>query len=65
MANNEYINDYIKQHYYQVLLTLKYSEDFEIIEWLNEQKEWGYTYNEIMHTALREYYEEERKGNHG
>lgn len=65
MANNEYINDYKKKNYYQIRLTLKFSEDFEMLGWLDEQRDWGYPYNEIMYTALREYYEEERNSNNG
>lgn len=62
--NSDYINEYMKKNYYSICLSLKYAKDGEIIDWLNEQREWGYSYNEIARTALREYFEEEKRNRH-
>lgn len=60
--SKEYHNEFVKANYYQIRLSLKLSDDCDMLAWLEEQKEWGYPYNEIMKQALRERYEEERKG---
>lgn len=59
--SSDYINEYMKKNYYSIRLALKYAQDGEIIDWLNEQRDWGYSYNEIARTALREYFEEEKR----
>lgn len=57
----QYNNEYNKSNYKKVNMRLKHSEDGDLIEWLNEQKEWGYSFNEIARTALWEYYKEQKK----
>lgn len=52
----QYNAEYQKENYTKINMNLKYSEDGDLIEWLNEQKEWGYSFNEIARTALWEYY---------
>ena len=38
-------------------------ENADLIEWINEQKDWGYSNNEITRNALRDYYETKVKNN--
>lgn len=57
----QYSAEYQKTNYKKVNMRLKQSEDGDLIEWLNEQKEWGYSFNEIARTALWEYYKEQKK----
>lgn len=62
--SNEYMREYMKEYsknYYRFALFLKRQEDSDIIAWLDEQKEWGYSYSEIARTALREYFEEKKE----
>lgn len=56
----QYNAEYQKENYTNIIMTLKQSEDGDLIEWLNEQKEWGYSFNEIARTALWEYYKEQK-----
>lgn len=60
----QYNAEYDKENYTKINMKLKYSEDGDLIEWLNDQKEWGYSFNEIAKAALRDYFENEDKYNY-
>lgn len=60
----QYNAEYQKENYTKINMKLKHSEDGDLIEWLNEQKEWGYSFNEICKAALRDYFEHEDNYNH-
>lgn len=57
----EYSREYVKNTYYKITLSLRQKEELKLLAWLDEQKEWGYSYSEIARTALREYFEAEKE----
>ena len=59
----QYITDWKKENCKCFNVFIRGDENADLIEWINEQKEWGYSNNEITRNALRDYYETKVKNN--
>lgn len=53
----QYITDWKKENCKRFNVFIRGDENSDLIDWIDEQKEWGYSYNEIIRNALRDYYE--------
>ena len=59
----QYITDWKKENCKCFNVFIRGNRNADLIEWINEQKEWGYSNNEITRNALRDYYETKVKNN--
>ena len=59
----QYITDWKKENCKCFNVFVRGDKNADLIEWINEQKEWGYSNNEITRNALRDYYETKVKNN--
>lgn len=59
----QYITDWKKENCKCFNVFIRVDENADLIEWINEQKDWGYSNNEITMNALRDYYETKVKNN--
>ena len=59
----QYITDWKKENCKCFSVFIRGDDNADLIEWINEQKEWGYSNNEITRNALRDYYETKVKNN--
>ena len=58
--DSKYITEWKKENCKSFNVFIRGDENSDLIEWINEQKEWGYSNNEIVRIALKEYYESEK-----
>lgn len=58
----KYIAQWKKENYKTIRLFIRVDEK-DLIDWIDEQKEWGYSNNELVRTALWDYYETKVKNN--
>ena len=59
----QYITDWKKEKCKCFNVFIRGDKNADLIEWINEQKDWGYSNNEITRNALRDYYETKVKNN--
>lgn len=59
----QYITDWKKENCKCFNVFIRGDKNADLIEWINEQKDWGYSNNEIIRNALRDYYETKVKNN--
>lgn len=59
----QYITDWKKENCKCFNVFIRGDKNADLIEWINEQKDWGYSNNEITRNALRDYYETKVKNN--
>ena len=59
----QYITDWKKENCKCFNVFIRGDENADLIDWINEQKELGYSNNEITRNALRDYYETKVKNN--
>ena len=59
----QYITDWKKENCKCFNVFILGDKNADLIEWINEQKDWGYSNNEITRNALRDYYETKVKNN--
>ena len=59
----KYIAQWKKENYKTIRLFIRLDENQDLIDWIDEQKEWGYSNNELVRTALWDYYETKVKNN--
>ena len=59
----QYITDWKKENCKCFNVFIRVDRNADLIEWINEQKDWGYSNNEITRNALRDYYETKVKNN--
>lgn len=52
-----------KENYKTIRLFIRVDENKDLIDWIDEQKEWGYSNNELVRTALWDYYKTKVKNN--
>ena len=58
--DSKYITEWKKENCKCFNVFIRGDENSDLIEGINEQKEWGYSNNEIVRIALKEYYESEK-----
>lgn len=59
----KYIAQWKKENYKTIRLFIRGDENQDLIDWIDEQKEWGYSNNELVRTALWDYYKTKVKNN--
>ena len=59
----KYIAQWKKENYKTIRLFIRVDENQDLIDWIDEQKEWGYSNNELVRTALLDYYKTKVKNN--
>ena len=59
----QYITDWKKENCKCFNVFIRGDKNADLIEWINEQKDWGYSNNEITRNALRDCYETKVKNN--
>ncbi len=59
----KYIAQWKKENYKTIRLFIRGDENKDLIDWIDEQKEWGYSNNELVRTALWDYYKTKVKNN--
>ena len=59
----QYITDWKKENCKCFNVFIRGDKNADLIEWINDQKDWGYSNNEITRNALRDYYETKVKNN--
>lgn len=59
----QYITDWKKENCKCFNVFIRGDKNADLIEWINEQNDWGYSNNEITRNALRDYYETKVKNN--
>ena len=59
----KYIAQWKKENYKIIRLFIRGDENQDLIDWIDEQKEWGYSNNELVRNALWDYYETKVKNN--
>ena len=59
----QYITDWKKENCKCFNVFIRGDKNADLIEWINEQKDWGYSNNEITRNALRDYNETKVKNN--
>ena len=52
--DSKYITEWKKENCKCFNVFIRGDENSDLIEWINEQKEWGYSNNEIVRIALKE-----------
>lgn len=62
-SKQEYTAQWKKENCKCFNVYIRGNENVDLIEWIDEQKEWGYSNNEITRNALRDYYETKVKNN--
>lgn len=59
----KYIAQWKKENYKTIRLFIRGDENQDLIDWIDEQKEWGYSNNELVRIALWDYYKTKVKNN--